>query len=105
MSPKDRIIVALDVDSLEKATPLIEQLAPYVGCFKIGLELITAEGAPQVVRHVHGLGGQIFFDGKFDDIPNTVAGASKSVAALGVKFFDVHASAGLEAMRAAAEVK
>lgn len=105
MTPKDRIIVALDVDTLAKATPLVERLAPYVGCFKVGLELLTAEGAPQVVRHIHKLGGEIFFDGKFDDIPNTVAGATRSVAALGVKLFDVHASAGLEAMRAAAQNK
>jgi orotidine-5'-phosphate decarboxylase len=105
MSPKERLIVALDVDTLDKAVPLVESLAPHVGCFKVGLELLTAEGAPQVVRRIHSLGGKIFFDGKFDDIPNTVAGASRSVAALGVQFFDVHASAGLEAMRAAAAVK
>ncbi len=99
--PKDRIIVALDVDTLEKAVPLVEALAPFVGCFKVGLELLTAEGAPQVVKRIHALGGQVFFDGKFDDIPNTVAGATKTVAALGVKIFDIHASCGLEAMRAA----
>lgn len=101
VAPKDRLIVALDVDSLEKAGPLVEQLAPSVGCFKVGLELITAVGAPQAVRFVKERGGEVFFDGKFDDIPNTVAAASREVSRLGVKMFNLHASAGIEAMRAA----
>ncbi len=98
---KDRIIVALDVDSLDKAKSLVESLAPHVGCFKVGLELLTAVGAPQVVGFVHSLGGQVFYDGKFDDIPNTVGGAAKAVASLKVKMFNVHASVGVEAMMAA----
>jgi len=101
MEAKDRIIVALDVDSLDKAKSLVESLAPHVGCFKVGLELLTAVGAPKVVRFIHSLGGQIFYDGKFCDIPNTVAGAAKVVAGMGVKMFNVHASAGIEAMKAA----
>ena len=101
MNPRDQIIVALDVGSLDKARPLIEALAPHVGCFKVGLELITAVGAPEVVKFVHGLGGNLFFDGKFDDIPNTIAKASKAVASLGVKMFNVHASCGIESMKAA----
>ena len=101
MQAKDRIIVALDVDNLDKAKFLVEILAPHVGCFKIGLELITAVGANQVVEFVHSFGGLVFYDGKFDDIPNTVGAASKVVAGLGVKMFNVHASAGIEAMMAA----
>ena len=101
MDAKDRIIVALDVDSLDKAKSLIESLAPHVGCFKIGLELLTAVGAPKVIEFIHSLGGQVFYDGKFDDIPNTIGGASKAVAGLNVKMFNVHASAGIEAMMAA----
>ncbi len=101
MEAKDKIIVALDVDSLDKAKPLIKDLSPHVGYFKIGLELLTAVGAPQVVSFVHSLGGKVFFDGKFDDIPNTVGGAAKAVAKLGVAMFNVHASAGIEAMMAA----
>ncbi|MBI1909155.1 MAG: orotidine-5'-phosphate decarboxylase [Deltaproteobacteria bacterium] len=101
MNPEEKIIVALDVDNLDRAKSLVTMLAPYVGCFKAGLELITTAGAPQVVKFIHNLGGEIFFDGKFDDIPNTVGAASKAVASLGVKMFNVHASAGIEAMRAA----
>jgi orotidine-5'-phosphate decarboxylase len=105
MQAKDRIIVALDVDSLEKAAPLLEALSPFVGAFKIGLELMTAVGAPQAVRFVHDRGGQVFFDGKFNDIPNTVLGATKAVAGLGVKMFDVHASSGKASIEAAARHK
>jgi len=63
MEAKDRIIVALDVDSLDKAKFLVKSLAPHVGCFKVGLELLTAVGAPQVVEFVHSFGGQVFYDG------------------------------------------
>jgi orotidine-5'-phosphate decarboxylase len=101
MEVKERIIVALDVDSLDKAKTLVESLAPHVGCFKVGLELLTAVGTPQVVEFLHSLGGQVFYDGKFDDIPNTIGGATKVVAGLNVKMFNVHASAGVEAMMSA----
>lgn len=105
MEAKDRIIVALDVDSLDKALVLVEELHPYVGYFKVGLELLTNEGAPRVVQAIKEAGGRIFYDGKFKDIPNTVAGASKAVAKLGVDMFNVHASGGVEMMRAAVDNK
>ncbi len=101
MEAKDRIIVALDVDNLDKAKSLVESLAPHVGCFKVGLELLTAVGAPKVVEFVHSLGGQVFYDGKFKDIPNTVAGVSKVVAKMGVKMFNVHCLGGSAMMKAA----
>lgn len=100
MEAKDRIIVALDVDSLEKAKVLVEQLAlDVVGCFKVGLELLTSEGAPKVVNAIHEWGGQVFYDGKFNDIPNTVAGAAKAVRRMGVKMFNIHCLSGSEAMQ------
>jgi orotidine-5'-phosphate decarboxylase len=105
MDPKLRLIVALDVDSLARSTPLIEALAPHVGYFKVGLELLTAAGGPAVVHHVQRLGGQVFFDAKFNDIPNTVGAACRTVGTIGAKLFTVHASAGLEALKAAAENK
>jgi len=105
MELRDRVIVALDVDHLEKAKPLIEMLAPYVGQFKVGLELLTSVGAPQVVHFIHQAGGQVFLDGKFHDIPNTMGAASKAAAKLGVKMFNVHASSGKEAMKTAAQNK
>ncbi len=101
MNAKDRIIVALDVDNLEQMKPLVETLSPYVGCFKVGLEILTALGAPLIVETIHSLGGKVFLDGKFHDIPHTVGAAARSASRLGVKMFDLHASAGAEAMKAA----
>ena len=98
---KDRIIVALDVSDMDQMMALVEGLTPHVGCFKIGLELLTAIGAPKIVESIHSFGGQVFYDGKFCDIPNTVGKAVKAVAALNVKMLNVHASAGIEAMMAA----
>lgn len=101
MNAKDRIIVALDVSDKDEAEELVEILSSHVGCFKVGLELLTAVGAPQVVELIHSLGGQVFFDGKFNDIPNTIGKASRVVSVMGVHMFNLHASAGIEAMMAA----
>lgn len=103
--PREKLIFALDVDALPKTTSFIEALSPYVGCFKLGLELMNAVGTPQAVHHIQRHGGQVFVDCKLNDIPNTVQGASRVISELGVKFFNVHASAGLEAVKAANEVK
>jgi orotidine-5'-phosphate decarboxylase len=102
---KDRIIFALDVSSLDDAKKLVDELGPHVGAFKVGLELLTAQGAPAVVRAIQDSNSRVFFDGKFDDIPNTIAGAAEAVAGLGVWMFNVHASAGPEAIEAAAAKK
>lgn len=103
MEARNRIIVALDVDALSKAVELVRMLAPYVGSFKVGLELLTAEGAPRVVRAVRRAGGRVGYDGKFNDKPDTVAGAARAAARLKVDWFNVHASAGVESVRAAVE--
>jgi len=101
MSAKERIIVALDVSTREKALELVELLSPYVGYFKLGLEVLTSIGAPTIVQDLQAAGGKIFFDGKFMDIPNTVAGASAAVTKLGVDMFNVHCFGSLEMMKAA----
>ena len=108
MEAKNRVIVALDVDSLEKAVGLVEQLHPCVGGFKIGLELITSVGGPAAIEAVSQAGGAVFYDAKFKDIPNTVAGAARGVTRPGVKMFNVHCLGGremMEAAKAAAEKK
>jgi len=116
MKAKDRIIVALDVDTLEKALKLVKELKDYMGCFKIGLQFITAMLRsiiiPTTGREVtliqmlfNELDGNIMWDGKFDDIPNTVGGASQEVVKIGVKMFNLHASAGSEAIAKAVENK
>jgi len=97
-SMRERLIVALDLDDLEAATELVRSLAREVGMFKIGKQLFTHAG-PQAVRLIQSLGGEIFLDLKFHDIPNTVAKAAIEATRLGVKMFNVHASGSLEMMR------
>jgi orotidine-5'-phosphate decarboxylase len=97
-----RLIVALDVDSLAAAETLVDRLQGLVGHFKIGSQLFTASG-PAAVEAVRKRGGEVFLDLKFHDIPNTVAGAAREAARLGVFMFNVHAAGGVAMMRAAAE--
>lgn len=97
-SMRERLVVALDVDTLDQATDLVRMLANEVGMFKIGKQLFTHAG-PQAVRSIQELGGEIFLDLKFHDIPNTVAKAAIEATRLGVKMFNVHASGSLEMMR------
>jgi orotidine-5'-phosphate decarboxylase len=99
---KDRLIVALDVDSLDAALTLVERLAGLVNRFKIGSQLFTAAG-PAAVLAVRERGGEVFLDLKYHDIPNTVAGAAREATRLGVFMFNVHASGGRAMMRAGAE--
>jgi orotidine-5'-phosphate decarboxylase len=101
-SMRERLIVALDVDNLEQAEELVRLLAREVGMFKIGKQLFTHAG-PQAVRLIQHLGGEIFLDLKFHDIPNTVAKAAIEATRLGVKMFNVHASGSLEMMRTTAK--
>ncbi len=100
--PKDRLIVALDVDTLARAESLVDRLAGLVGHFKIGSQLFTASG-PAAVEAIQKRGGRVFLDLKFHDIPNTAAGAAREAARMGVFMFTVHASGGRAMMRAAAE--
>jgi orotidine-5'-phosphate decarboxylase len=98
---RSRLIVALDVSSRDDALRLIEKLRGTVGMVKVGLQLFSAEG-PTLVREIVALGEKVFLDLKFHDIPNTVAGAVRSAANLGVSILNVHAQGGTEMMEAAA---
>jgi orotidine-5'-phosphate decarboxylase len=97
---ENRLIVAVDVDSLDAARALIKELAPQVRWFKIGFELFTREG-PAAARLVKDAGANLFLDLKFHDIPNTVGGAVKSALALGADLLTLHASGGSTMLRAA----
>ena len=101
LTTRERLVLALDVDDFKKAKELAGKLSDYVGIFKIGSQLFTAEGA-KVVNMVNERGGKVFLDLKFHDIPNTVARAAEVATKLGVYIFDVHTSGGYEMMKAAA---
>jgi len=91
MTPKDRIIVALDVPHVDEARALINKLGDSVGIFKIGLELIYAGGlalAEELVKDGH----RVFLDAKLLDIEATVERATAAVARTGAHFLTVHAT-------------
>src|ERR1700722_15639352 len=90
------VFVALDPPDLGEAVAVAKAVGPFVGGLKIGLEFITAQG-PAGVEAIVALGRPVFADVKFHDIPNTVAGASRAIARLGVSYFNIHVSGG-EAM-------
>jgi len=100
---RNPIIVALDVPTAEAALKLVEQLAPVSGGFKVGSELFTRAG-PDIVRRIRGLGAPVFLDLKFHDIPNTVARAVAAAVQLDVQMLTVHASGGMEMLKAAEQV-
>ena len=93
VSPKDRIILALDVETLEEVEELVNELKDYVGYFKIGLPLIVSYGF-EAVRLIEKLGGKCYYDSKFHDIPNTVQKACISLVKNNIHFFNVHIQGG-----------
>ena len=97
---KDKVLVALDVETREHAVRLANMLQDRVGGFKIGSRLFTAEG-PSMVRTLVERGDKVFLDLKFHDIPNTVATAVAAATELGVWMVNVHASGGTAMMQAA----
>ena len=96
------IIVAMDYARAAPAMELARRLDPTRCRLKVGKQLFTREG-PSIVEQLQALGFEIFLDLKFHDIPNTVAGACRSAADLGVWMINVHASGGRKMMEAARE--
>lgn len=99
---KNKLIIALDVDTAPKARDLFTALRDVAGMFKIGMQLFTAAG-PAFVSEIVNSGGRVFLDLKYHDIPNTVAAAGVEAARLGVSILNVHAAGGSEMMRRTAE--
>lgn len=102
LSGDRRVIVALDFSAAREALDAARRLDPRSCRVKVGKELFTAAG-PQVVDGLHQLGFEVFLDLKFHDIPNTVAGACRAAAQLGVWMVNVHASGGRRMLLAARE--
>lgn len=97
----DKLLVALDVESGERAMHLVEALRRLAGGFKIGNRLFTSEG-PALVRRIVDAGSRVFLDLKYHDIPNTVEQAVEAAVATGAWMINVHASGGTAMMQAAA---
>ncbi|OFV87503.1 MAG: orotidine 5'-phosphate decarboxylase [Acidobacteria bacterium RBG_16_68_9] len=93
-----RLIFALDVASAPEAVEFVRLLRHEVGMFKVGKQLFMRSG-PQVVSQIRKLGGEVFLDLKFHDIPRTVAKAAAEATRLGVRMLDLHASGSFEMMR------
>jgi len=105
LSPRDRLIFALDVQDVAEVRRLVTLLRDHVGMFKVGLELFISQG-PAVVKHIRevtqGRTG-LFLDLKLHDIPNTVRGAMAAASRLGADLVTVHSGDGVEILKAAKE--
>lgn len=100
LSAKERLIIALDVDTVDEAEVLVSRLQDHVGVFKVGMQLFNSTG-PEILNKIHGMGGKVFLDLKLHDIPNTVGQASAVLTGHGVFMFNVHTTGGAEMMKKA----
>jgi orotidine-5'-phosphate decarboxylase len=99
---KDRIIIALDVNTIKETERLLDILSPHARIFKVGMELFYSCGL-KVIELIKKYDKEIFLDLKFHDIPNTVYSSAKVATRLGAMMFNVHAQGGREMMKAAVE--
>ncbi len=97
---KKRLMLALDVEKIEDAKILVEKLSPYIGTFKVGLQLFCGYGL-EIINYIKEKNANFFLDVKLHDIPNTVEKASYNIIKNGANFFNVHATGGIEMMKAA----
>ena len=99
MELRDRLILALDLDDLVAATRLADELKPWFGVAKVGLELFIASG-PEALGALQQLGYKVFLDLKLEDIPTTVERAARIAGSLGVSYLTLHARGGVNNLRA-----
>lgn len=97
---KEKLVLALDVETLEEAKILVDELSAYIGTFKVGLQLFCGYGL-EIINYIKEKNSGFFLDVKLHDIPNTVNKASFNVIKNGADFFNVHATGGIEMMKAA----
>jgi orotidine-5'-phosphate decarboxylase len=100
MTPKDRLIIALDVDSYEKASELVDRLSPVVDIFKVGIAPFTDFGE-KIIDKLHKTNKKIFLDLKYHDIPNTVKNAAAAAAKKGIFMMNFHCLGGKKMLEAA----
>ena len=99
---KEKIVLALDVTTIEEAKELINELKDYVGVFKVGLQFYTGNG-DELFKLMNDMNLKYFLDVKLMDIPNTVAKASENIIKKGADFFNIHALGGKEMMQKCVE--
>lgn len=97
---KTKLVVALDVDTFEKAKKLVDELAGHVSVFKVGPALFTGCGT-KIIEHINEIKEKIFLDFKFLDIPNTVKKATLQAAQHKVFMLTLHTTGGLHMLREA----
>ena len=102
MEPRDRFALALDVDDLVLATRWADELKPWFGVAKVGLELWAAAG-PDAVVSMADRGFRVFLDAKLHDIPTTVGRAARVLGTLGPSYVTIHAAGGVAMLRAGVE--
>lgn len=100
MQTKDRLILALDVDSKKEVQRLVCDLKGWVGLFKIGIRLFFRFG-PEIVSLVQEAGGRVFLDAKLHDIPSVVGATAQIIGKMNVSMLTLHALGGMEMMRRA----
>ena len=98
MDPKERMILALDLEHFQEAQKLVKEFKEHVGMFKVGKQLFTHCG-PKIIDFIKMNKAKVFLDLKYHDIPNTVSKAAIEAMKLGVDMFNVHASGGLTMMQ------
>ncbi len=98
IDPRERMILALDVEHFQEAQALVKEFKDHVGMFKVGKQLFTHCGT-KIVDFIKMNKGKVFLDLKYHDIPNTVSKAGIEAMKLGVDMFNVHASGGLTMMQ------
>jgi orotidine-5'-phosphate decarboxylase len=101
-SVRNRLVLALDVDDAVEAYRLADQLKPWFGVAKVGLELFSASG-PDLVESLVDKGYKVFLDLKMADIPNTVRKAAQVVGSIGASYLTLHAFVGPSVLRAGVE--
>lgn len=99
---KEKIVLALDVETIEEAKELVEEMKDYTGTFKVGLQLFMGYGL-EIVNYILSKNANFFLDVKLHDIPNTVKKASENIVLRGANFFNIHCTGGLEMMKSARE--